>query len=719
MKRILFCLIASCAIDRSGSVPSFDHVADEGKQLTINGGSSKWMPPSGGSGSVGARGATGPTGAQGPTGAAGSNGANGATGSVGATGPIGPTGAAGANGTNGANGATGAIGATGAPGATGPQGANGAAGSAGPTGAIGATGAPGATGPQGTAGSNGAVGATGPPGATGAVGATGAGVAGPTGAPGATGPQGAAGTNGTNGTNGATGPPGATGAIGATGAGVAGPTGAPGATGALGPTGAIGATGAGVAGPTGPPGATGSIGPTGGGTPGATGPTGAAGSNGSNGATGPTGPTGPQGTAGSAGAAGATGAKGATGATGSPFVGVNMNGGYTVTSCAGEVYYDTGMAGAAITLPTAAVGMRCSFVFGSANYTITTAGGKGILLDITNFAGGSIANGYSTSSITLAYIGVVNAHDSWVVSDFSGYWYDASTTTTQFATIPPFITDGSQEGYVLTMSGDTPVWMSPGVGSRGPTGATGAQGTAGPTGAPGPTGSGGAASYDATQFAYVDDFMSATTTFKENWFVSVSSDSLTSNSTTGMGAGHIGLAIFNGSTTAGRSSLSNAIGGVIVGATTSGLTMETILYVDSLDSGTNNYTIIVGLGDSFTSATQTNGIYFRYAGATNSGQWQCISMASSTPQTVSGGAGAAMTAGTWWKLRWKLNAAGTSLQCDYSIAGGAYTSLGSPITTGFPTGAIGPLIGKFNSGAGAGSRIMRVDYYGLYGTLAR
>jgi len=248
-------------------------------------------------------------------------------------------------------------------------------------------------------------------------------------------------------------------------------------------------------------------------------------------------------------------------------------------------------------------------------------------------------------------------------------------------------------------------------------GEPGPPGPAGATGATGATGAGGA--NDATYFSFVDDFMSATTTFRENWFVSVSGDSLTSNSATGINAAHAGIAVFNGSTTAGRSSLSNAIGGVILGATTGGWMMETLVYVDTLDSGTNNYTIIIGLGDSFTSATQTNGIYFRYSGGTNSGQWQLVSTASGSSTTINGGAGAAMTAGVWWKLRWQFNAAGNSLSADYNIANAGYVSLGTALSTGFPTSQIGPIVGKFNSGAGAGSRIMRVDYYGLTATLAR
>jgi hypothetical protein len=95
-------------------------------------------------------------------------------------------------------------------------------------------------------------------------------------------------------------------------------------------------------------------------------------------------------------------------------------------------------------------------------------------------------------------------------------------------------------------------------------------------------------------------------------------------------------------------------------------------------------------------------------------------MASSAATKISGGAGAAMTAGVWWKLKFVMNAAASSLSAFYSIAGGAYTSLGTAITTGFPTGVnIGPMIGKYNSGVGAGSRILRVDYFGLYGTLNR
>jgi hypothetical protein len=256
-------------------------------------------------------------------------------------------------------------------------------------------------------------------------------------------------------------------------------------------------------------------------------------------------------------------------------------------------------------------------------------------------------------------------------------------------------------------------------GAQGPTGPAGTNGTNGVTGPTGPAGSG--TTSDATLFEYRDDFLTNANAGSEAWSASVSGDTITTNSTTGQDANHPGQAVFSGTSAAGRSVLWNGGGGFNFGSTTGGWTMETIVYVDALSTTSDTYTLIIGMADTNTAAAQTDGLYFRYTHGTNSGRWECVAESNSAETVVSGGAGAAMSAATWWKLKWVVNAAGTSTECFYSTGGGAYTSMGT-ISAGLPSTnarVLGPFIGKFNAGVGAGNRILRVDYYGLTGSLNR
>ncbi len=91
---IAMTLPAQAAKDRTGYVPTFDHLADEDKVLTIDDGTIifKALPViQGPTGARGATGVTGSVGVTGPTGAPGTNGVDGAAGAAGPTGAFGGT----------------------------------------------------------------------------------------------------------------------------------------------------------------------------------------------------------------------------------------------------------------------------------------------------------------------------------------------------------------------------------------------------------------------------------------------------------------------------------------------------------------------------------------------------------------------------------------------------------------------------------------------------
>jgi hypothetical protein len=73
-------------------------------------------------------------------------------------------------------------------------------------------------------------------------------------------------------------------------------------------------------------------------------------------------------------------------------------------------------------------------------------------------------------------------------------------------------------------------------------------------------------------------------------------------------------------------------------------------------SGTPQYNVKLGVMDSNTLGTPTNGVYFNYSSTLNSGQWQAITRNASTSTTVP--SSIAVVAATWYKLRLQVNAAG-------------------------------------------------------------
>jgi len=96
-------------------------------------------------------------------------------------------------------------------------------------------------------------------------------------------------------------------------------------------------------------------------------------------------------------------------------------------------------------------------------------------------------------------------------------------------------------------------------------------------------------------------------------------------------------------------------------------------------SGTPQYNVKLGLLNSNTIGTPTNGIYFTYSSTINSGQWEGVSRNASTSSVVD--SAIAVVANTWYKLRITVNLAGTLVTFyvnDVSI--GSYSGANIPTT---------------------------------------
>lgn len=111
------------------------------------------------------------------------------------------------------------------------------------------------------------------------------------------------------------------------------------------------------------------------------------------------------------------------------------------------------------------------------------------------------------------------------------------------------------------------------------------------------------------------------------------------------------------------------------------LTLNWVTNIVTLSTGTNRYTLIVGLTDVTGGVDETNGVYFKYSDNVNSGNWQIIT-ANGGVRTTTNTAVAASTG--WHNLQISVNAAASSV--TFTIDGVAQTA----IVTNIPTAAITP-----------------------------
>lgn len=149
-------------------------------------------------------------------------------------------------------------------------------------------------------------------------------------------------------------------------------------------------------------------------------------------------------------------------------------------------------------------------------------------------------------------------------------------------------------------------------------------------------------------------------------------------------ATHMGLLnIHTGTTATGKGSVWNSGSSIVFG---NGLAIwESVFQINQLSSGTQTYTLRNGFGDSIT-AESTDGVFFRYTDAVNSGQWQCVTRNNNVETVVN--TTTAATAGGFHRFRIDINATATSavFQIDGTTVGTITTNI--PQTTARETGMI-------------------------------
>lgn len=138
-------------------------------------------------------------------------------------------------------------------------------------------------------------------------------------------------------------------------------------------------------------------------------------------------------------------------------------------------------------------------------------------------------------------------------------------------------------------------------------------------------------------------------------------------------------------------------------------TLEWVMQIPTLSTGTQRFTITMGFKNTgVTTGTLTNGAWFQYVDNVNSGAWQVICRQSST-STTNNTASTVDTNFHHYKIA--VNAAATSV--SFYIDGAEVTN--SPITTNIPS-TTGQEVGAIFSiikSVGSTSRSFTMDWYGL------
>ena len=212
-----------------------------------------------------------------------------------------------------------------------------------------------------------------------------------------------------------------------------------------------------------------------------------------------------------------------------------------------------------------------------------------------------------------------------------------------------------------------------------------------------------------------DDFMGAVTNSGINeinsnasWFTSGSTSNFLPVSTTS--SAHPGL-IGNKSMTSGANGMSLGNGAfqeIVLGG--GALTVNWVIDVATLSTGTNTYTLYIGLLDNVTAAP-ANGVYFTYTNALNSGNW--VGQTAKASATTSANSAVAVSAGTYVNLQVTVNAGATS--CGFFVNGVQIAN--SPLATNIPTVAITPGIAMVWSAGTVAASSLLIDMFYMTQTL--
>lgn len=139
------------------------------------------------------------------------------------------------------------------------------------------------------------------------------------------------------------------------------------------------------------------------------------------------------------------------------------------------------------------------------------------------------------------------------------------------------------------------------------------------------------------------------------------------------------------------------------------LTMEWSARITTgLPSTADDYDVWMGLGDTQTSSSQTDGVYFLFDRGVSAVNWQFVTAKAGTRTTTDTGI-AANGSGTWQKFRFEVNAAATSVVAYIDGVACATNTVNLPDTS---SNLCGKMFGLLKQGGTTGTtaEILQLDY---------
>ena len=197
------------------------------------------------------------------------------------------------------------------------------------------------------------------------------------------------------------------------------------------------------------------------------------------------------------------------------------------------------------------------------------------------------------------------------------------------------------------------------------------------------------------------------------WIMGLAGSDAVFEGAASLDSGHPGL-IGNGSLTTGDCTLFlGELGATQVILKTfilggGAIQMNWVIKVVNLSTGTNTYTLRLGMGDT-SNADQVNGCYAEYSSGENSGQW-IYKTATASTRTATNSAVAVTAA--YHNIGMTINAAATSV--SFTVDG---VSLGAAITTNIPITGITPFLDIVQSAGTIATNSILIDLFYMTQTL--
>lgn len=216
----------------------------------------------------------------------------------------------------------------------------------------------------------------------------------------------------------------------------------------------------------------------------------------------------------------------------------------------------------------------------------------------------------------------------------------------------------------------------------------------------------------STMAEVYEDWLGGNAVGSTGWAAATTSGAGANGAMLAAEAAHPGIVRYSTGTTAtGRAKNRKSADFLMLGG--GAVTFEYLVRLSALSTGTERYTVDIGLGDAVVAGEDTDAVKFRYNDSVAGGDWQGVCRSNGTETILD--TGVIPVAGAWTRLRGVVNADATSV--EFFING---TSVGT-VATNIPAAAGRELSLKFGieKSIGLTNVDLDVDYIYLMKAVTR